>query len=296
MKLLIVDDEMDLLEEIADDLTESGHEIITAENGKRAYNIFSEHEQSFDGVLTDVRMPIMDGLTLLKRIKRDKPTIPVAIFTGHGDVDTAIQALQLGAIDFILKPFQLHTLYSAIARFEALHTSKKVKSEILPFVQSVKLEIPGQLKYIDSVISYLSNQFTVLCDSARVNSNEINLCLKEALTNAIVHGNMQISSMLKEESWEKFDMLIKEREKDPTYVEKCIELTYQHTENQIVFEVEDQGTGFNYRMLPNFKDPMTLIYSGRGLLLINSFMDEVSWNESGNRIKMVKHLKKLGKA
>ncbi|MGK5094148.1 response regulator [Deltaproteobacteria bacterium TL4] len=295
MKLLVVDDEVDLLAEIAEDLTEQGHTVTTAENGKQAYALFSEKTQTFDGVLSDVRMPGMNGMELLTRIKQDDPETPVVLITGHGDVKIAIEALKLGALDFILKPFKLESLYAAISRMESLQYSKKELREILPFVAPIHLRIPSQTRLIKGISAYLQSQFQVLCHWYGLSLHEISVCLQEALINAIVHGNLEISSKLKEQAWEKFEMRVKKREASAKFGKRTVEICYQATSEHLTFEIEDQGKGFDYRRFPESSPTESLRFSGRGLILIRAFMDEVTWNEKGTRIKMVKYLKRVDK-
>jgi anti-sigma regulatory factor (Ser/Thr protein kinase) len=119
--------------------------------------------------------------------------------------------------------------------------------------------------------------------------------------NAIIHGNLEVSSALKEESWEQFEALVQEREASPEFGEKQVIVRCQITLEQIRFEVEDQGQGFDARdwqtshpgnilALDECELLMALSKSGRGLLLITSFMDNVFWNDAGNCITMVKNL------
>jgi two-component system response regulator AtoC len=102
-QILIADDEPNLRRVLAAQLVRDGFEAHVAEDGEQALRILSEHH--IDVVITDLRMPKLDGIELLKRVVAEHPDIPVIMITAHGTVDTAVEALKLGAFDYVTKPF-----------------------------------------------------------------------------------------------------------------------------------------------------------------------------------------------
>jgi signal transduction histidine kinase/FixJ family two-component response regulator len=101
-KLLLVDDEEGIRKVLSISLTDIGYEVFTAENGEEALEIFRHENPPI--VLTDIKMPGMDGIELLKKIKYENPDTEVIMITGHGDMDLAIKSLKYRAIDFVTKP------------------------------------------------------------------------------------------------------------------------------------------------------------------------------------------------
>ncbi len=110
--VLIVDDEKNYLVVIGAFLSGEGYETLTADSAQRALEIVETTD--LDLVLTDMKMPTMDGIELLKRIKQKVPDLPVVMMTAYGTVEKAVEAMQLGAFNFILKPFQNETLKQVI--------------------------------------------------------------------------------------------------------------------------------------------------------------------------------------
>ena len=113
-KILVIDDEKPTLMMFRLTLVAYGFEALTAENGQEGLDIFNRERPSI--VLTDIKMPGMNGIEVLKRVKEIDPSAEVIVITGHGDMDLAIQALNLDATDFINKPIQRHLLEQAIRR------------------------------------------------------------------------------------------------------------------------------------------------------------------------------------
>ncbi|MDY6837108.1 MAG: response regulator [Thermodesulfobacteriota bacterium] len=115
-KLLVIDDERPILDVLEMSLAGEGYEVMTAENGQQGLKIFQEFSPKL--VLTDIKMPGMDGIEVLKRIKVMDNEAEVIVITGHGDMDSAVAALQHGASDFINKPIRGEVLTLALERAE----------------------------------------------------------------------------------------------------------------------------------------------------------------------------------
>lgn len=113
-KILLVDDEEGIRKVLGISLEDSGYDVTTAENGADALEIFRRELPPI--VLTDIKMPGMDGISLLEKIKREHPDTEVIMITGHGDMDLAIKSLQRKAIDFVTKPINDDVLEIALNR------------------------------------------------------------------------------------------------------------------------------------------------------------------------------------
>lgn len=133
-KLLIIDDERGIRNTLKEILADEGYEVETAENGKQGLEM--AQAKAYDLIFSDIKMPEMDGLEMLKALKNGENDengdatlngdCPVVMITGHGDVETAVQALKAGAYDFLLKPLDLNRIL--ITTKNALE-SKSLKQE-----------------------------------------------------------------------------------------------------------------------------------------------------------------------
>lgn len=146
-KLLIIDDERGIRNTLKEILADEGHEVEVAENGKQGLEMV--HAKAYDLIYTDIKMPEMDGMELLSALKDEE--IPIVMITGHGDVETAVQALKLGAYDFLLKPLDLNRIL--ITTKNALE-SKNLKQETKQLRKKVAvkgLQMVGQSAAITRV-------------------------------------------------------------------------------------------------------------------------------------------------
>jgi two-component system OmpR family response regulator len=114
LKLLLVDDEQEFLEPMAARLARRRLICRTAQSGEEALNILQK--ESFNCAVVDVMMPGMDGLELLRRMRRDYPDVVVFLLTGHASVELGVQGMELGAFEYLMKPVEFDELLDTIRR------------------------------------------------------------------------------------------------------------------------------------------------------------------------------------
>ena len=114
LRLLFVDDEVEFLEPMAERLRRRQISCTTAQSGDRALEALKQEQ--FDCAVVDVKMPGMDGLDLLRRMRQDYPGVPVILLTGHASVELGVQGLELGAFEYLMKPVDLDELLDAVRR------------------------------------------------------------------------------------------------------------------------------------------------------------------------------------
>jgi two-component system, NtrC family, response regulator AtoC len=144
-QVLVVDDEANLRRILAAMLQREGHDVHLAENGEAGLQTLREHH--IDLVITDLKMPRMDGMELLREALRIAPDLPIVMLTAHGTVDNAVEALKLGAFDYLTKPFDQTEIRTVIRK--ALRTrdlsAKDASVEAVPGVRSpIRFGIVGE--------------------------------------------------------------------------------------------------------------------------------------------------------
>ncbi len=130
--ILVVDDEKNYLLVLSAVLEEEGYEVLTAQGGHEALEI--QKSSDLDLILTDMKMPAMDGIELLENIKALDPDLPVIMMTAHGTIDKAVEAMQKGAYSYILKPFDNErlTIYvkKAVALFQVVKENRQLRETV----------------------------------------------------------------------------------------------------------------------------------------------------------------------
>jgi len=133
--ILVVDDEIGIRELLSEILFDEGYQVYLAENAEQARAYRNEHEP--DLVLLDIWMPDTDGITLLREwVEQDLLTMPVVMMSGHGTIETAVEATRIGAVDFLEKPISLQKLLSTIAK--AISDDAPKLQRLMPGAQDQK--------------------------------------------------------------------------------------------------------------------------------------------------------------
>jgi len=255
IKLLIIDDEKDIRDSLKDILIDEGYEIHLAANALDAKKI--KLSQTFNLILLDIWMPDIDGLSLLKEwASNNEINCPVVMMSGHGTIDTAIEATKIGATDFLEKPISLQKLLKTIS--SALKNSielKKIDKTFfdecnLKFIKDIETDI-NQLKkndlvafvgnktnFIEIFISMIFNtNYYVVKKVSSINSNLLNLIqtsglkfvlFENCLDGAIkYHNNKKIFNEL---IANKIKIIFLEKEKD------LLERFFENENNAVIFE------------------------------------------------------------
>ena len=131
-RILIVDDEKNIRSGLAIAFQDEGYDTIEAEDGQKGWEAVNRH--NVDLVITDLRMPVMSGYDLLKKISSAYPTLPVIVLTGHGTIETAVETMRDGAVDFFTKPVDIDKLMlvvkKSITASELKEQNRKLSEEL----------------------------------------------------------------------------------------------------------------------------------------------------------------------
>jgi CheY-like chemotaxis protein len=242
-------------------------------------------------VVTDLMMPEMNGLELIETLKKDYPLTPVVMMTSQGSEEIAVMALEKGAASYVPKRILNQRLPKTVYRI--LEASREEKNHVRLMERLIEDECAFVLENDITMISTLVRYFRQgirgvrLCEETEI--TRIGIAIEEALLNAYYHGNLDLSSDLRVEDPDEFDRLVRQRCQESPYQDRRIFVRAKYSETEAVFIVRDQGSGFDASKLPDPTDPENLLRpSGRGLLLMRVFMDELQFNETGNEVTMIK--------
>ncbi|MCX7770372.1 MAG: response regulator [Proteobacteria bacterium] len=162
LRVLVVDDDLYSLEAASSLLIANGFNVTSCSNGEEAYNRFSKDK--FDIVLTDIRMPKVDGIELLSRIHHLEPDIPVILMTAYAEIDVAVEAIRKGAYDFIIKPYKpeqlIYTLKKAGKYRHLLLMERNYKEILEKTVYQRTKELKEALDMLKHASSEMINRLT----------------------------------------------------------------------------------------------------------------------------------------
>jgi CheY-like chemotaxis protein len=266
-----------------------GWQADFASNGVEALSMLEN--QRPDIVLTDMLMPEMDGLQLVQAIRSKYPLTPVILMTAHGSEDIAIQALQKGAASYVPKKSLARDLAETLEQVLAVSKTKQQEHRLLRYLDSseARFTLENDTSLIPSLVGHLEEDVSRLKLSDPSGLVLLGVALHEALTNAILRGNLGLDSALRESDEKEYYRLSVQRRTEQPYADRGVYITARFSREELSFTIRDDGNGFDPNILPDPTDPSNFgRVSGRGLLLIQMFMDRVEHNGKGNEITMVK--------
>lgn len=268
---------------------EEGWSVIYACDGVEALEQLEAHVP--DIVVTDMQMPEMDGLELVQEVCKRYPLIPIILMTAQGSEEIAVQALQLGAASYVPKRKLAQSLVETVERVHDALREQRTNTRILNRMARLEYELvlDTDLSLVLAAVAHLREGVTDMriCDEAE--RLRVGIALEEALLNAFYHGNLEISSSLKEIDHEAYHELAKKRCAEEPYCHRKIFVNARFTHSQAEYTIRDQGPGFDLSTLPDPHDPANLERPwGRGVLLMRTFLDEVNYNGTGNEVRLVK--------
>ena len=288
--ILVVDDSPTQLRQIQFLLEREGFVVQSAADGVQATASIEDNMPML--VVTDLQMPEMNGLELVASLKETIPSLPVILTTSQGSEEIASQALKAGAASYVPKRELNDTLIPVLQQVMAVNkAAKSVPKVVKNAVESnITLEVTNDEAQIPDIISRLELPMVELDLFDEGERMQIAMALDEALLNAMIHGNLEVSSELRQsDDGAPYVNMIAKRKNEAPYSERKVTIKLEASNEQVTFTIRDDGPGFDAAALRDPTDPENIERAGgRGLLLINAFMDEVSHNEVGNEIRMVK--------
>lgn len=256
-RILIIDDHDDLATSLEEVFTHVGHEVKIVEDRRSALAI--ENIDKFDLVITDLDVP---NLAADSGFDANAPVCLPKTLTGHEGQH--IKAFKICAANFRRDEFdedELKDLVATVLDYKARFVDKE---EVVRHLhENIEFELPSAISLMSIVLDYLMKRVEKLGVIKPEKSN-LFVALDEAFVNAVKHGN-------------KFD------------ARKLVRIAAEVSNQEARFTIEDEGEGFDVQNIPDPLDPQNLFKtSGRGVLFIYNIMDEVKYNDRGNRLTMVK--------
>ena len=245
-----------------------------------------------DLVVTDMMMPKLNGLELVAAVKDEYPLLPIILMTSMGSEKIAVQALQKGASSYVPKRSLASELLEIVDR--VLTSTQEVRGRSRLLTRLTRYEysftLENQLDLVCAISSFLREEAIRLRLCPRSECLRLGVAVEEALLNSYYHGNLEISSKLREEDHRLYHETAEKRSQESPYRERRIYVSVKTTPTQAIYSVRDEGPGFDPSSLPDPTDPANLDRPcGRGMLLMRTFMDNVIYNDKGNEVTLFKN-------
>jgi CheY-like chemotaxis protein/anti-sigma regulatory factor (Ser/Thr protein kinase) len=266
-----------------------GWRALYAENGEDALATIAREQPRI--VVTDLNMPKMDGLALVAGVHRLYPAVPVVLMTAYGNEEIALQALREGAASYVPKKSLERDLASTLERVAAAAQVEHRHQRLLELLAQAELHfvLDNDRFLVASLVAHLKSYVDRLGLFDKTGTTRVCIALEEALLNAILHGNLELSSELRQDDESAYYRLAEERRGTAPFRDRQVFCTARMSRAEVSVTIRDEGPGFDPGTLPDPTDPANLgRIGGRGLLLIRTFMDSVIHNQSGNEINLVK--------
>jgi len=233
----------------------------------------------------------MNGLELVQAIKSDYPLIPVLLMTAQGSEELAVEALRLGAASYVTKRRLGEDLISTIHQILEAASSNRGETRLLNRISSVETSyiLPNETRLVHALSGQVRDTMRAMRIFPENDRLRISIAFEESLLNALYHGNLEVSSDLRYEDQTAYEDLARRRSLQEPYIDRQLYVDISLTQDAVRFSVRDEGSGFDPQTITDPTDPEYLDRpNGRGMLLMKSFMDELTYSESGRHVMMMK--------
>lgn len=261
-RILIVEGNAELRTVLSDALREQGHDVVTT--GDRCEAVERDDLEDFDLIISDLAEYADSGVQIVSELKRKRLFVPIVVSSEEAQQAGIVKAFKLGAANYLRKPYDHDELRSIVEKTLGYKLRFVEDLKVLPYVREhIEFELPSDISLMNGVLHYLTERVAAL-GVIKPDASNLFIALDEAFVNAVKHGNRHDT-------------------------QKLVRITADLSTKEARFTIEDEGEGFNVGEIPDPRDPENLFKtSGRGVLLIYNIMDEVEYNERGNRLTMVK--------
>jgi serine/threonine-protein kinase RsbW len=261
MRVIVIETDTTIRDTVTSAFATRGHTVTPVDSVDEAVRWIEAGV--VDLVVTDLASATAFDARLVRSIHSRRTPVPIVVTTVETD-SLGSDLIRTGSADVLAYPFGDDALDEAIEKAQAHHLLHGDALKIQPFLtERIEFVIPSRVEYLDGILDHLSERLSRL-HVVEPESIEVIVALDEAIVNAIKHGNGY----------------------DPS---KHVSIVATISNGEAQFEITDEGNGFSEQDVPDPCAPENLLRTtGRGILLIRNIMDDVAYNERGNRITMIK--------
>ncbi len=279
-------------------LESAAHEVTCCDDGTTALVALANGTSEL--VVTDLELPVMNGLDLIKQMQADFPQIPAVLVTGQGSERLAAEALRIGATAYVPKSMVEDLLLGTVEDVLGVTRTDRSYAELIDCTVENRLvfELPNKPRLLMTAIDLTMQLASGMELLSGVDRYRVATALQQAASNAIHRGNLELEyaqwhqagNTDADEESENHDNIAQQRMSQAPYKDRKVHFDARLMRDLIRVVIRDEGPGFDTASLGSEDDPHALDADrGRGLTMIRKFMDKVTFNEAGNEIVMIKH-------
>jgi CheY-like chemotaxis protein len=273
---------------------DSRFQVEFAEDGSQALSRIRESRP--DVIVTDLQMPNRNGLELVAAVRMHHPGVPIILMTGHGSEDLAVEALQRGAATYVPKPQLGERLLESVEEALSMARADRTHDRLISCLKQCEFEfvLDNDPALVDPLVDLVQQMVAGMGLTDATGRFRVGAAIKEALLNAICRGNLEITFQETQECRVsllegKGEDLVPKRRQESPYKDRQVHVAVSIDVNQARLVIRDDGNGFDPAQVPAAGQPGSLDpQTGRGLVLMRAFLDEVTFNSRGNEVTLVK--------
>lgn len=269
-------------------------QVEFAEDGSQALSRIRESRP--DVIVTDLQMPNRNGLELVAAVRMHHPGVPIILMTGHGSEDLAVEALHRGAATYVPKPQLGERLLESVEEALSLARADRTHDRLISCLKHCEFDfvLDNDPALVDPLVDLVQQMVAGMGLTDATGRFRVGAAVKEALLNAICRGNLEISF---QQTQDCRVSLLEGKGEDPVqtrrqaapYKDRRVNVAVSIDMEQARFVIRDEGSGFDPASVPAAGQPGSLDpQTGRGLVLMRAFLDEVTFNAAGNEVTLVK--------
>lgn len=230
-----------------------------------------------------------EGATILIRRARDlDPEFPVIILSDRADETCGIARLCLHSQAYVCKNEINEILVEEVEGVLRHERARQLALNLLRRRISHRQEfaVENDTKFVPALVEQLLDAVGVVCTDSAARM-KMGIALEEALLNAMIHGNLEVSSELRHRDDDSFQTLIAARQRNPLYGDRKVTVGVDVSSERVQFTIADEGPGFNVEGLPDpTREDRIVVPTGRGIMMMRTLMDDVSYNSEGNKVTL----------
>ncbi|MCG6156208.1 ATP-binding response regulator [Rubinisphaera margarita] len=294
-RILIIDDDPAWRKYMQVVLSSRGrYEVRTVADLETALN--SLRVESFDIVMTDLHLVAEDrsesnGLDIITMLRQEGLEIPVIAVTAYGDEGKVVEALRRGAVNYLPKASVKNELFSIVESVSKTVAKRHLRSQLQSSVTRLEMayELTTDCQLVSPFIEGLKSNLLEHSPFSSHATSQMLVATEEALVNSIVHGNLEVDSSLRDESYSEYEALVAARSSEAPYCDRHIRIDVVIDRSQVQVVIQDEGAGFDIAAVADPRQPEFLLRPcGRGLLLMRTFMDSVEYTDRGRCVRLTR--------